>query len=166
MPNYRYQVRSNNGQVTVGVVSADSAVNAATALRSVAVGSAPARLLLTKQDSEPFVRKIGQVAKKVYGASEVTGGKRVRDKVRRLQDDGHGAYPICIVKTQYSFSTDPKLRGAINGHVFHVRDVYLANGAGFLVVLTGEVMTMPGLPRHPAAEGIDIDANGQIVGLI
>lgn len=144
----------------------DGATELANALLSLTDGSSPAELRFTYEDSDPFWSKIDQVAKKVYGASEVTGDKRVRDKVRRLQDDGHGAYPICIVKTQYSFSTDPKLRGAINGHVFHVRDVYLANGAGFLVVLTGEVMTMPGLPRHPAAEGIDIDANGQIVGLI
>ena len=100
------------------------------------------------------------------GASEVTGDKRVRDKIRRLQDGGYGAYPICIVKTQFSFTTDPKYRGAIDGHVFNVRDAYLANGAEFLVVLTGDVMTMPGLPRHPAAERIDIDADGQIVGLI
>ncbi|MCH8896492.1 MAG: formate--tetrahydrofolate ligase, partial [Proteobacteria bacterium] len=144
----------------------DGATELANALLSLTDGSSPAGLSFTYEDSDSFWSKINQVAKKVYGASEVTGDKRVRDKVRRLQDSGHGDYPICIVKTQYSFSTDPKLRGAINGHVFHVRDVYLANGAGFLVVLTGEVMTMPGLPRHPAAEGIDIDENGQIVGLI
>ncbi len=144
----------------------DGATELANALLNLTDGSSPAGLSFTYEDSDSFWSKINQVAKKVYGASEVTGDKRVRDKVRRLQDSGHGDYPICIVKTQYSFSTDPKLRGAINGHVFHVRDVYLANGAGFLVVLTGEVMTMPGLPRHPAAEGIDIDENGQIVGLI
>ena len=144
----------------------EGATDLANALLKLTDGSPRAEFSFTYEDSDPLWSKINHIAKKVYGASEVTGDKRVRDKIKRLQDGGYGAYPICIVKTQFSFTTDPKYRGAIDGHVFHVRDVYLANGAEFLVVLTGDVMTMPGLPRHPAAEGIDIDENGQIVGLI
>jgi formate--tetrahydrofolate ligase len=144
----------------------DGATDLANALLSLTDGSPSAELSYTYEDSDPLWSKINHVAKKVYGASEVTGDKRVREKIKRLQDGGYGAYPVCIVKTQFSFTTDPKFRGAIDGHVFHVRDVYVANGAEFLVVLTGDIMTMPGLPRHPAAEGIDIDAKGEITGLI
>ena len=144
----------------------EGATDLANALLGLTEDSPQAGFSFTYEDSDPLWTKINHVAKKVYGASEVTGDKRVRDKIKGLQDGGYGAYPICIVKTQYSFSTDPKYRGAIKDHVFHVRDVYLANGAEFLVVMTGDVMTMPGLPRHPAAEGIDIDEDGQIVGLI
>lgn len=142
------------------------AVELANAVLSLIDGSPTEKLSFIYDDSDSLWSKISQVAKKVYGASEVTGNKRVRDKIRNLQEAGHGNYPICISKTQYSFSTDPKLRGTTDGHVFNVQDVYLANGAEFLVVLTGDVMTMPGLPRHPAAEGIDIDSDGQIVGLL
>jgi formate--tetrahydrofolate ligase len=89
----------------------------------------------------------------------------VRKKIEKFQEDGFGNLPICIAKTQYSFSTDPQLRGAPEGHVFNVRDVYLNAGAGFMVVLSGEIMTMPGLPKVPASDNIDIDADGNIVGL-
>ena len=82
----------------------------------------------------------------------------VRNKIEKFQEDGFGNLPICIAKTQYSFSTDPKLRGAPSGHVFNVRDVYLNAGAGFMVVLSGDIMTMPGLPKKPASDNIDIDA--------
>jgi formate--tetrahydrofolate ligase len=101
----------------------------------------------------------------VYHASEVVADTAVRKKIEKFQEDGFGNLPICIAKTQYSFSTDPKLRGAPTGHVFNVRDVYLNAGAGFMVVLSGEIMTMPGLPKKPASDNIDIDADGNIVGL-
>ena len=97
--------------------------------------------------------------------TKVVADTAVRQKIEKFQQDGFGNLPICIAKTQYSFSTDPKLRGAPEGHVFNVRDVYLSAGAGFMVVLSGDMMTMPGLPKIPASDGIDIDADGNIVGL-
>jgi formyltetrahydrofolate synthetase len=105
------------------------------------------------------------IRKKVYHASEVVADTAVRKKIEKFQEDGFGNLPICIAKTQYSFSNDPQLRGAPEGHVFNVRDVYLNPGAGLMVVLSGEIMTMPGLPKTPASDNIDIDADGNIVGL-
>ncbi|HEY5622730.1 MAG TPA: formate--tetrahydrofolate ligase, partial [Gammaproteobacteria bacterium] len=128
-------------------------------------GEPRSQVQFTYEDSHRLWTKINRVAKGVYGASEVTGNKSVRDKIQQLEERGFGSYPICIAKTQYSFSTDPKLKAAVNGHVFDVRDVYLANGAEFVVVLTGDVMTMPGLPKRSAAEAIDLDPEGRIVGL-
>jgi formate--tetrahydrofolate ligase len=117
------------------------------------------------EDADELWKKIGKVAKNVYHASEVVADTTVRQKIEKFQQDGFGNLPICIAKTQYSFSTDPKLRGAPEGHVFNVRDVYLSAGAGFMVVLSGDMMTMPGLPKVPASDAIDIDADGNIVGL-
>jgi formate--tetrahydrofolate ligase len=116
-------------------------------------------------DADPLWRKIGKVAKNIYGASEVVADTAVRKKIDKYQEDGYGHVPICIAKTQYSFSTDPQLRGAPSGHVFNVRDVYLSAGAEFMVVLSGDIMTMPGLPKKPASDAMDIDDNGEIVGL-
>jgi formate--tetrahydrofolate ligase len=116
-------------------------------------------------DADELWKKIGKVAKSIYHASEVVADTAVRKKIEKFQEDGFGNLPICIAKTQYSFSTDPQLRGAPTGHVFNVRDVYLNAGAGFMVVLSGEIMTMPGLPKKPASDNIDIDADGNIVGL-
>ncbi len=117
------------------------------------------------EDSDPLWRKIGKVAKQIYGASEVIADTAVRKKLDKYEEDGFGHFPVCIAKTQYSFSTDPKLLGAPSGHVFKVRDVYLSAGAEFMVALCGDVMTMPGLPKVPAADHIDIDESGEIVGL-
>ncbi len=89
----------------------------------------------------------------------------MRRQIQRLQDDGFGHYPVCVAKTQYSFSTDPKLRGAPTRHVVDIREVRLAAGAGFVVMVCGDVMTMPGLPAVPAAASIDVDDDGRIVGL-
>jgi formate--tetrahydrofolate ligase len=108
--------------------------------------------------------KIGAVAKRLYGASQVVADKKVMDKITLLSEQ-HGDIPVCMAKTPYSFSSDPSLRGAAENHTLTVRDVRLSHGAGFLVVLCGDVMTMPGLPKRPAAERIDIDAKGQITGL-
>jgi formate--tetrahydrofolate ligase len=116
-------------------------------------------------DADTLWHKIGKVAEKIYGASEVIADTPVRKKIEKYQADGYGHFPVCIAKTQYSFSTDPKYRGAASGHVFKVRDVYLSAGAEFLVALCGDIMTMPGLPKKPAADGIDIDEKGEIVGL-
>ena len=122
----------------------------------------PCRLLYP--DSLPLWDKINQVAKRLYGSGEVVADKKVMDKIAMLNEQ-HGDIPVCMAKTPYSFSGDPSLRGTAENHTLTIRDVRLSNGAGFLVVLCGDVMTMPGLPKHPAAERIDIDDNGSIVGL-
>jgi len=108
--------------------------------------------------------KLEAVATKVYHASEITANTKVRDRLRELTDGGYGHLPVCIAKTPYSFSTDPLLKGAPTGHVMDIREVRLSVGAGFVVAICGDVMTMPGLPKAPASEQIDV-VDGQIVGL-
>ena len=108
--------------------------------------------------------KLEAVATKVYHASEITASSKVRDRLRELTDGGYGHLPVCIAKTPYSFSTDPALKGAPDGHVMDIREVRLSVGAGFVVAICGDVMTMPGLPKAPASEKIDV-VDGQIVGL-
>jgi formate--tetrahydrofolate ligase len=108
--------------------------------------------------------KIAEVGKRLYGANQVVADKKVIDKIAMLNEK-HGDMPVCMAKTPYSFSSDPSLRGAAENHTLTVRDVRLSHGAGFLVVLCGDVMTMPGLPKRPAAERIDIDDDGTITGL-
>ena len=108
--------------------------------------------------------KVKTIATKVYGASDITGDAKIRARFEELQKT-YGHYPVCIAKTQYSFSTDPALRGAPSGHTVNIREVRLAAGAEFIVVVCGDVMTMPGLPKVPSADKIDIDAQGRVVGL-
>ena len=108
--------------------------------------------------------KLEAVATKVYHASEITANTKVRDRIKELTDGGYGHLPVCIAKTPYSFSTDPALKGAPTDHVMDIREVRLSVGAGFVVAICGDVMTMPGLPKAPASEKIDV-VNGQIVGL-
>jgi formate--tetrahydrofolate ligase len=108
--------------------------------------------------------KLEAVATKVYHASEITANTKVRERLKELTDGGYGHLPVCIAKTPYSFSTDPLLKGAPTGHVMDIREVRLSVGAGFVVAICGDVMTMPGLPKVPASEQIDV-VNGQIVGL-
>jgi formate--tetrahydrofolate ligase len=105
------------------------------------------------------------IAQDYYGANDIMGDKRLRGKFARLQKAGYGDLPVCMAKTQYSFSTDPGLRGRPKNFDVPIRDVKLSAGAGFVVVVTGDVMTMPGLPKVPAAEVIDLDEEGRIVGL-
>ncbi len=105
------------------------------------------------------------IAQNIYDASEIIADKKVRNQFKKLEDDGFGEYPICMAKTQYSFSTDPLLMGAPSGHDVPIREVRLSAGAEFIVVVCGEIMTMPGLPRIPASEGIDVDDEGLIQGL-
>ena len=105
------------------------------------------------------------IAQSIYGASEIIADKKVRNQFKKLEDDGFGEYPICMAKTQYSFSTDPLLMGAPSGHDVPIREVRLSAGAEFIVVVCGEIMTMPVLPRIPAAENIDLDDKGLIQGL-
>jgi len=109
--------------------------------------------------------KTQYIAKNIYGASEIIADKKVRNQFKKLEDDGFGEYPICMAKTQYSFSTDPLLMGAPSGHDVPIREVRLSAGAEFIVVVCGEIMTMPGLPKIPASEAIDVDDEGLIQGL-
>jgi formate--tetrahydrofolate ligase len=116
-------------------------------------------------DAMPLFSKIERVAAEIYRAGEVTADKAVRDQLCEWERQGYGNLPVCMAKTQYSFSTDPTLRGAPEGHTVHVREVRLSAGAGFIVAITGEIMTMPGLPRVPSSEKIRLDATGAIEGL-
>lgn len=117
------------------------------------------------EDADTLWDKVTAIATKIYGASEVVADTKVRAQIKSLQEQGYGDYPVCVAKTQYSFSTDPQLRGAPTGHVLPVREVRLSAGARFVVMVCGSVMTMPGLPKTPAAEQIDVDERGSIVGL-
>ena len=116
-------------------------------------------------DAMPLWDKIRTVATRIYGASDVTADGKIRAQIKKLQEEGYGSYPVCIAKTQYSFSTDPQLRGAPSGHVINIREVRLAAGAEFIVMVCGDVMTMPGLPKVPSAEKIDLTDDGKVVGL-
>ena len=116
-------------------------------------------------DDMPLWEKIRTIARKIYRADDVTADARVRDRLSELERNGLGAYPVCIAKTQYSFSADAALKGAPKGFTVPVREVRLSNGAGFVVAICGDVMTMPGLPRAPAANDIRLDADGMIEGL-
>jgi formate--tetrahydrofolate ligase len=117
------------------------------------------------QDDASLWDKLKAVATKIYHASDITADSKIRSQIKRLQEAGYGHYPICVAKTQYSFSTDPSLRGAPSGHVVNIREVRLAAGAEFIVAICGDIMTMPGLPKVPAANSIDIDDDGTIRGL-
>ncbi len=125
----------------------------------------PPDLQFTYGDDESLWEKIRAVATKVYGAGDIAADTRVRARIRQLEENGYRRYPVCMAKTQYSFSTDPNLRGAPTGHTVPIREVRLSAGAGFVVVICGDIMTMPGLPRMPAAEKIDVDEAGHITGL-
>ncbi len=109
--------------------------------------------------------KVNKIATKIYGAKEVTADAKVRGQIKKLQEDGYGHYPVCVAKTQSSFSTDAKVRGAPSGHIINVREVRLAAGAEFVVMVCGDIMTMPGLPKVPSAEKIDLTDDGKVVGL-
>ena len=113
----------------------------------------------------PLAEKIEAVVKKVYGGNGVVFTKTAQKQLARLEELGFAKCPVCIAKTQYSFSDNPALLGAPDGFEVTVRNVKISAGAGFVVVLTGDIMTMPGLPKVPAAEKIDVDENGKISGL-
>lgn len=125
----------------------------------------PADMRFIYDDEDTLWHKAEAVAKKIYGAAEVTADTKIRAQLRRLQEQGYGHYPVCIAKTQYSFSTDPLLRGAPSGHSVNIREVRLAAGAEFVVLVCGDILTMPGLPAHPSSAAIDVDDDGRIVGL-
>ena len=116
-------------------------------------------------DEMPLFEKIKTIATRIYRADDVAADMKIRNQLREFEAAGFGHLPICMAKTQYSFSTDPNLRGAPTGHIVPIREVRLSAGAGFIVVICGDIMTMPGLPRKPAAENIRLDKTGQIEGL-
>ena len=123
------------------------------------------KFVYTYKDDLPLIEKIERVAKKIYRADEVLANKAIRDQLQLWENDGYGDLPICMAKTQYSFTTDPNRRGAPNGHAIPIREVRLSAGAGFIVVICGEIMTMPGLPKVPSAEAIMLNKKGDVEGL-
>ena len=125
----------------------------------------PADFKFVYEDELPLWEKMKAIATKIYGAAEITADSKVRAQIKKLQEEGYGRYPICVAKTQYSFSADPLLRGAPSGYSVNIREVRLAAGAEFIVMICGDIMTMPGLPRVPSAEKIDLDEEGKVVGL-
>jgi formate--tetrahydrofolate ligase len=127
--------------------------------------SGRASLRLLYPDEMPLWDKVRTIAQSLYGAQGIIADQKVRDQFRDFQESGFGHYPVCIAKTQYSFSTDPALKGAPSNHVVPVRELRLAGGAEFLVVICGEIMTMPGLPKVPSAHSIGLNSNHEIEGL-
>jgi formate--tetrahydrofolate ligase len=117
------------------------------------------------EDADPLWEKMRKIATKVYGAADITADTKVRNRIKELQEGGYGHYPVCVAKTQSSFSTDASVRGAPSGHMVNVREVRLAAGAEFVVMICGDIMTMPGLPKVPSAEKIDLTDDGKVVGL-
>jgi formate--tetrahydrofolate ligase len=124
-----------------------------------------ARLRFLYPDETPLFEKIETIAREIYRAKNVTADKSVKDQLKSWEEMGYGKLPICVAKTQYSFSTNPDAKGAPADHTINVREVRLSAGAEFVVAICGEIMTMPGLPKVPAADSIDVNAQGQIVGL-
>jgi formate--tetrahydrofolate ligase len=124
----------------------------------------PSELTFAYEDGASLWDKISTIASRIYGASEVTADAKIRGQIKDLEAQGYGHFPVCVAKTQYSFSTDPALRGAPTGHSLNIREVRLAAGAEFIVMVCGDIMTMPGLPKVPSSERIDL-VDGQVVGL-
>jgi formate--tetrahydrofolate ligase len=128
-------------------------------------GAADIARAVVKLYDMPLWEKMRTIAREIYGASDISAEKSVKDQIAGLQKDGFGHFPICVAKTQYSFSTDANAKGAPSGHVIPIREVRVSAGAEFLVFICGEIMTMPGLPKVPAANSIEVNAEGRIVGL-
>ena len=116
-------------------------------------------------DQIPILEKVEKIAKEIYGAKGIEVDEKIKEQVKKIEQAGFGKFPVCIAKTQYSFSTDPKLKGAPSGHTLSIREVSLSSGAEFVVVVCGSIMTMPGLPRNPAADNIKLNNKGEIEGL-
>jgi formate--tetrahydrofolate ligase len=125
----------------------------------------PSQFRLLYDSKLPLWEKMKTIATQIYGASDIRADKAVQDRIAFLEASGYGHFPVCVAKTQYSFSTNPKLRGAPVGHVVEIREVRLSAGAGFVVMVCGDILTMPGLPKEPASNHIDIDADGRVIGL-
>ena len=131
----------------------------------VEIAESKSKFTYTYKDDLPLIEKIEKIAKKIYRADEVLASKSIRDQLQLWENDGYGTLPICMAKTQYSFTTDPNRRGAPNGHSIPIREVRLSAGAGFIVVICGEIMTMPGLPKVPSAEAIMLNKKSDVEGL-
>ena len=116
-------------------------------------------------EKTPLLEKVETVAKEIYRANEVVADSKIKDQLKSFEEAGYGNLPICVAKTQYSFSTDPNAKGAPTGHSLPIREVRLSSGAEFIVVICGAIMTMPGLPRVPAADSIKLNEKGEIEGL-
>src|SRR3989441_2763395 len=129
------------------------------------VETTPSQFKPLYTDDTPLWRKAQTIAREIYGADDIIGDQKIRDRFRELQEQGYGHFPICVAKTQYSFSTDPDLKGAPKHHVVPIREVRLAAGAEFVVAICGDIMTMPGLPKVPAANKIDVTPDGRIIGV-
>ncbi len=125
----------------------------------------PSGMTYVYEDGDSLLEKMKKVATKIYGAADISASAKVKQQLKTWEEAGYGSYPICVAKTQSSFSSDATLRGAPSGHVVNVREVKLAAGAQFIVMICGDIMTMPGLPKVPSAEKIDVDDNGKIIGL-
>jgi formate--tetrahydrofolate ligase len=161
----RKKVEALGVKVVLATHWADGGAGAADLAREVVeLCEEPKQMTFVYEDDASLWDKINSVATKIYGASEVSGDAKVRNKLKELEESGYGKFPICIAKTQYSFSTDATLRGAPSGHVLNIREVRLSAGAQFIVIVCGEIMTMPGLPKVPSSERIDY-IDGKVVGL-
>ena len=125
----------------------------------------PSGMTYVYEDGDSLLEKMKKVATKIYGAADVSASAKVKQQLKTWEEAGYGSYPICVAKTQSSFSADATVRGAPSGHIVNVREVKLAAGAQFIVMICGDIMTMPGLPKVPSAEKIDVDDNGKIIGL-
>ena len=125
----------------------------------------PSGMTYVYEDGDSLLEKMKKVATKIYGAADISASAKVKQQLKTWEEAGYGSYPICVAKTQSSFSSDATLRGAPSGHIVNVREVKLAAGAQFIVMICGDIMTMPGLPKVPSAEKIDVDDNGKIIGL-
>jgi formate--tetrahydrofolate ligase len=159
------RVESLGAQIVLANHWAQGGAGAAELAKMVVAACAkPSEMTFVYPDELPLFDKIQAIAQKVYGASGVTADKKIRIAIEELESAGYGHFPVCVAKTQYSFSTDPTLRGAPSGHTINVREVRLAAGAEFIVMVCGDVMTMPGLPKHPSSERINV-VNGAVVGL-
>ena len=116
-------------------------------------------------DQTPILEKVEKIAKEIYNAKGIEVDEKIKEQIKKIEQAGFGRFPVCIAKTQYSFSTDPKLKGAPSGHTLSIREVRLSSGAEFVVIVCGSIMTMPGLPRVPAADNIKLNKKGEIDGL-
>jgi formate--tetrahydrofolate ligase len=161
------KIAHHDAPVVVATHWADGGAGAEALARTVVdvLDRVPADFRLLYDDADTLWEKMHKVATKIYGASEITADSKVRAQIKRLQAEGYGQYPVCVAKTQYSFSTDPLLHGAPSGHVVNIREVRLAAGAEFVVMICGDVMTMPGLPKEPSAAKIDLTDDGKVIGL-
>jgi formate--tetrahydrofolate ligase len=164
-------VKSRCEKLEVACVSSDhwasggeGAVDLANAVVKT-IETTPSQFRTLYADDVPLWTKAQTIAREIYGADDIIGDQKVRDRFKELQDQGFGHFPVCIAKTQYSFSTDPDLKGAPKHHVVPIREVRLSAGAEFVVAICGDIMTMPGLPKVPAANKIDVGQDGKIVGL-